>query len=188
MPFVYILTASALKKIKYNTNNVNKYANFKKIIISGLLIWFAAETIFATPYYLSYFNQFGGGIWNGYKYAVDSNYDWGQDLKRLKSFIEAYNMEHEIKIEKIAIDYFGGGSPRYYLGEKFEPWQSRRDNPIYENIHWLAISANTLQNNLGQLHPGQQRNPEDEYQWLQKIKNPYQPDYKAGTSIFIYKI
>ncbi len=181
MPFIYILIASAMKKWV-------SLSVLRKCLMAVMLAWYLFETLISSPHYLSYFNQFGGGIWNGYKYAVDSNYDWGQDLKRLKSFIETYNMEHETKIEKIGVDYFGGGSPRYYLNDKFEPWQSRRDNPIYENIKWLAVSVNTLQGAFGKLHPGQQRNPEDEYQWLQKIKDPYKPDFRAGTSIFIYKL
>ncbi len=178
MPFIYILAASAIKK----------FQSFKvsKFLLAALLLWFALETLFAAPYYLSYFNQFSGGIKNGFKNAVDSNYDWGQDLKRLKKFVD--NPPAGEKIDKIAIDYFGGGNPKYYLGDKVEYWQSSRDNPIYENIKWLAISVNTLQNATGKLHPGQQRNPEDEYQWLQKIKKPYKPDYRVGTSIFIYKL
>ncbi|MEK7553295.1 MAG: glycosyltransferase family 39 protein [Patescibacteria group bacterium] len=179
MPFIYILTVSAAKKI------VNS-SIIRKCLLAALFLWFALETLFATPYYLSYFNQFGNGIQNGYKNAVDSNYDWGQDLKRFKKFVD--NPPVGEKIEKIAIDYFGGGNPKYYLGDKVEYWQSSRDNPIYENIKWLAVSINTLQNATGKLHPGQQRNPEDEYQWLQKIKNPHKPDYRVGTSIFIYKL
>ena len=179
MPFIYILTVSAAKKI------VNSSIT-RKCLLAALLLWFALETLSATPYYLSYFNQFGNGIQNGYKNAVDSNYDWGQDLKRFKKFVD--NPPVGEKIEKIAIDYFGGGNPKYYLGDKVEYWQSSRDNPIYENIKWLAVSINTLQNATGKLHPGQQRNPEDEYQWLQKIKNPHKPDYRVGTSIFIYKL
>ncbi len=134
------------------------------------------------PHFLSYFNQFAGGINDGYHYAVDSNYDWGQDLKRLAKWT------NDNDIKKIGVDYFGGGNPKYYLGDKVEYWQSAKNNPKYESIEWLAISVNTLQNAFGKLHPGQSRNPEDEYQWLKEIKNPYQPDFKAGKSIFIYKL
>jgi 4-amino-4-deoxy-L-arabinose transferase-like glycosyltransferase len=179
MPLIYILTTSAVKKI-INTSTV------KKVLLAALLLWFALETFSATPYFLSYFNQFGGGIWNGYKYAVDSNYDWGQDLKRLKKFVEKPPVGENI--DRIAVDYFGGGNPKYYLGAKTQYWRSSYDNPIYENIKWLAVSVNTLQGALGTLHAGQTRNPEDEYQWLPKIKNPYKPDFRAGTSIFIYKL
>jgi hypothetical protein len=89
------------------------------------------------------------------------------------------------KIDKIAVDYFGGGSPRYYLGDRAVLWQSRQGNPAESGIHWLAISVNTLQGARGRLHPGEPRNPEDEYQWL---TDPFQPYSRAGTSIFIYKL
>jgi hypothetical protein len=182
MPFIYILAASALKKwINYNSKVILKSA-----VIAILIIWYLSETLFSSPYYLSYFNQFGGGVENGYKYVTDSNYDWGQDLKRLKNFVE--NPPAGKKINKIAIDYFGGGNPKYYLNNKAEFWQSSKGNPKDYGIEWLAVSINNLQSALGKLHPGQQRNPEDEYQWLKEIKNPYEPDYKAGTSIFIYKL
>jgi hypothetical protein len=178
MPFIYILIADSLKKWFQSFS-------FKKVFVGVLIIWYLTETLIAFPYFLSYFNQFGGGIWKGYKYVVDSNYDWGQDLIKLKKFIAAWEMEHGLKIEKIAVDYFGGGNPKYYLGDKVEYWQSSKNNPKYEDIDWLAISVNTLQSALGKLRPGQSRNPEDEYRWLE---NPYEPYARAGTSIFIYKL
>ncbi len=201
MPFIYILTASAIKKwfnLITDANNsqiIRKImaiaSNLTKIVIKGSLIfvlisWYFFEIIFATPYYLSYFNKLGGGVSNGYKYVTDSNYDWGQDMKRLKNFVE--NPPNGEKINKIAVDYFGGASPKYYLGNKAENWWSARGNPSQENIEWLAISINTLQGALGKLYPGQERNAKDEYQWLREIKDPYKPDFKAGTSIFIYKL
>jgi hypothetical protein len=179
MPFVYILTAGTIKKW------LSLKISFKGILIGILIIWYFVETLSATPYFLSYFNQIGGGTEHGYQYVTDSNYDWGQDLKRLKSFVETWNMKHETKIEKIAVDYFGGGNPKYYLDGKVEYWQSSKGNPKEEGIEYLAVSINTLQGAFGRLHPGQIRNPEDEYRWL---KNPYEPYARAGTSIFIYKL
>jgi len=156
--------------------------SLKTIFIAGLLIWFVIEVFIAYPYFLSYFNEFGNGVWGGYKYVVDSNYDWGQDLKRLEAFVE------KNKIDKIAIDYFGGGNPKYYLKNKAVYWWSAKGNPKEEGINYLAISINNLQGAVGKLHPGQIRKPEDEYQWLKAIKNIDKPDFKAGTSIFIYKL
>ncbi len=94
----------------------------------------------------------------------------------------------EKNIDKIGVDYFGGGNLKYYLGDKVEPWWSARGNPKNSGIQWLAVSINSLQGALAELAPGQKRNPQDEYSWLKQIKNPYQPDFKAGTSIFIYKL
>ena len=111
-------------------------------------------------------------------------------MKRLTKWVNSRNNDNDYDndVKKIAIDYFGGGNPKYYLKDKAEYWWSAKGNPKEEGIEWLAISINNLQGALGELAPGQPRNPEDEYQWLKEIKNPYQPDYKAGKSIFIYKL
>lgn len=194
LPFIYILTTGIIKQwvnglaLIGGTDFINKLMNFTKsfikfslkfALIGILIIWYLAETLISTPYYLSYFNQIGEGTLNGYKYVTDSNYDWGQDLKRLSEFVLKHN------INKIAIDYFGGGSPTYYMGNKAQSWSSSRGNPKDSSIEWMAISINNLQGALGKLQPGQQRNPEDEYRWL---NNPYEPYARAGTSIFIYKL
>ncbi|MEK7593326.1 MAG: glycosyltransferase family 39 protein [Patescibacteria group bacterium] len=200
LPFIYILSAGAVKKwvnfdalaifgggdfLKKITSTIKNlfFISFKAGLIIILIIWYFGETLIGAPYYISYFNQIGGGVFNGYKYVVDSNYDWGQDLKRFAQWVDSRN-----DVKKIAIDYFGGGNPGYYLGDKAEYWQSAKGNPKLYGINWLAISINNLQGALGELHPGQLRNPKDEYRWLKEIKNPYEPDFKVGTSIFIYKL
>jgi hypothetical protein len=147
----------------------------KTSFIALLIIWYLTEVIFIAPYFISYFNESVGGAKNGYKYVVDSNLDWGQDLKRLANFVEKNN------VEKIKLDYFGGGSPPYCLGEKFEPWQSAKGRP--EAGSWLAVSLTFLQNSQGQPVPGFERKFEDSYYWL-KDKEPYA---RIGYSIFIYK-
>lgn len=188
-PFIYILVA---KEITYwleykaysdpytwygvlkNLYNIYIKAIPKYVVVGILLVWLASGTIIAFPSYLSYYNELAGGTDNGYRYAVDSNYDWGQDLRRLKNFIEENN------IEKISVDYFGGGSPRYYLGDRFEPWWSGRGPAS----GWFAISISTQMGAFGKLVHGFVRKPEDSYEWLKQ----YQPVAKAGKSIFIYKL
>ncbi len=178
MPGIYILTAAGLKhRIQLSGKGVKR--SFKLSLIFLVSLGLIAETALAYPYYLSYFNEIAGTA-NGWRYVTDSNYDWGQDLKRLKVFID-----NTPEVDKIAIDYFGGGNPQYYLGDKAVAWQSSKGNPLHSDIHWLALSANTLQIAKGQLINGEKRDPENEYQWLQ---NPYEPYAVAGTSIFIYKL
>lgn len=196
IPLFYILAASSFKKwfslkpiplpISFSekfSNVMRKIFNFgtKTFILSSLIIWLIAGTSIVSPYFLSSFNDFAGGKFNGYEYATDSNFDWGQDLKRLKAWTDL-NLE---PTEKIAVDYFGGGNPKYYLGSQFEPWWSSRGNPKDENIHWLAISVNTLQGSFAGLAPDFYRNPADEYRWLENYKNPAD---KAGAAIFIYRL
>ena len=166
------------------------------LIVGALLIWLVAETLFAFPHFMPYYNQLAAvaaqamsssatdansppaslvnGTANGWRIAVDSNYDWGQDIKRLARFVEANG------IEKIAVDYFGGANPKYYLGDKFELWQSSR-GPAHG---WFAISASLRQAAFGTPAPGFLRKPEDSYEWLR----PHQPVARIGYSIFVYQL
>jgi len=138
----------------------------KIIIISFLLLWYIASLIGIYPHFIAYFNEFAGGPANGYKHVVDSNLDWGQDLRRLEKFVEEKNIDH------IKVDYFGGGDAKYYLGDKAEIWHA--DNG--PTTGWLAVSATFLQTSRAF--------PNASYEWLYK----YEPVEKIGFSIFVYNI
>jgi len=184
IPLIYILATIAIKKWmpKKITPSAPSVHTFKKWVQVGFLVivlgWAGIETFAASPYFLSYFNEFGGGVENGYKTVTDSNYDWGQDLKRLTDFVKENN------ISKIAIDYFGGGDPHYYMGDAAISWWSAKGSPTQEGINWLAVSVNTIQSAQSPTSQWFTRNPQDEYSWLKGT-----PLYaRAGTSIFIYKL
>ncbi len=181
LPFIYILSTGAIKSwVNYGKSLV------KIIVIITVSLWFLAETIIVSPHFLSYFNQIGGGTTNGYRWVTDSNYDWGQDLKYLADFISKRNNDDDNNndITKIAVDYFGGGRPKYHIGEDIaENWWSARGNPKDIGIEWLAVSVNTLQGAWSKADPALNRKPEDEYSWLRG----QEPFARAGTSIFIYK-
>ena len=55
------------------------------VIISTL--WYVISALYIFPHYLAYFNELIGGPKNGYKYAIDSNLDWEQDLDLVKKYI-----------------------------------------------------------------------------------------------------
>lgn len=155
-----------------------------------LLLWFIIETLITAPYFLSYFNQLAGGTEEGYRYVTDSNYDWGQDMLRLRDFLA----EHP-EIDKIALDHFGGAKAEYYLGDKVEGWWSARGNPADHGIRWFVISVNSLQ---GSIHPttkGYTRPERDEYRWLTDRRPSDEtfgavptPDYRVGTVLFVYHL
>ena len=196
IPLMYILAAGRIKRwtrqeFDFSHGLLRNFLNvvvgiakssFKTAIILFFVVWYIAETFLAGPYFISYFNELAGGTTNGYREVTDSNYDWGQDLKRLASFVDQHN------INKIAVNYFGGGSVKYYLGDKAIDWNSSMGNPKQDGIEWFAISINNLQSSIGKTAPGFDRKPEDEYAWLLKDKDPYNPDARAGTSIFIYHL
>ncbi|MDX2031647.1 MAG: hypothetical protein SF339_13310 [Blastocatellia bacterium] len=73
-----------------------------------LLAWNAVEIARVYPHDLAYFNQIAGGPAGGYRWLVDSNLDWGQDLKELAR----YRREHPE--EPFYLAYFGTASPEYY--------------------------------------------------------------------------
>ncbi len=175
----------------------------KYAVLVMLVIWLFLETAFAAPYFLSYFNEFAGGTWNGYHFVTDSNYDWGQDLLRLRTWADAHPTAGPI-----AVDYFGGGDPSYYLGAREINWSSAKGNPANHGIRWLAVSVNTLEQAVSPPAPGETPfNASATYSWLTAIRPPATttsllgtllgnprmgdlppPDARAGTSIFLYHL
>jgi 4-amino-4-deoxy-L-arabinose transferase-like glycosyltransferase len=133
--------------------------------------WYLASTLAIFPSYLAYFNEFIGSE-NGHRVLVDSNLDWGQDLKRLKQFMS------QKKIQQVYLSYFGTADPCYY-GIRFLslPGTSSHcgDPPEPAAIRYLAISATNLQSVYL---------PFKSYEWLKKLK----PAWRIGYSIYLYDI
>lgn len=194
-PFIYLLVSREIVRwLKFYSLSepqnfgewlTSIYERFIKalpryLLMGILLLWLGLGAVFAFPNYLSYYNIFAGGSANGYKYIVDSNYDWGQDLRRLNSFVQANG------VASIAVDYFGGGSPSYYIGDKFVPWWSAKGkpDPSKGDPKWFAISATFRQSSFGRPVRGFEIKPEDSYSWLRD----FEPTARAGHSIFIYKL
>jgi 4-amino-4-deoxy-L-arabinose transferase-like glycosyltransferase len=175
-PFVHILVAGGIAAfLKSKTNILLQGAKY--LILFVLILWQIISVIAISPHFLSYFNEIAGGPQNGHIYTVNSNLDWGQDLKRLKKWVE------EEKIDKIYVDYFGGADTGYYLGEKVRSWQGTHDPEKFPRGNYLAVSVSFLQGGKGQPVKGFGQ-PSGYYLWLEK----YQPIKKIGHSIFVYYI
>jgi hypothetical protein len=52
-------------------------------VLAGLLLWMIGSSALSHPDYLAYFNELGGD--RPEKIIVDSDLDWGQDMKRLSA-------------------------------------------------------------------------------------------------------
>jgi 4-amino-4-deoxy-L-arabinose transferase-like glycosyltransferase len=183
IPFIYILMTDALRKRQGIGSRPN-------LFLGIMLAWLMLETAIVSPRYLSYFNEIGGGSANGYRYVTDSNYDWGQDLFELESWLRLHP-----EVDKFALDFFGGSNPAYYFGDKFVPWRSSMGNPTDSGIHWFMISINNLQNAIQPTAPGFSRDEKDSYPWLLALREKPAgmgsvppPDYRVGTTIFIYRL
>lgn len=149
----------------------------KYVLLGILILWQAFSVIKIYPHFLAYFNELVGGPDKGYIYTVDSNLDWGQDLKRLKEWVDKNN------IEKIYVEYFGGGDAKYYLKDKFAPWYGGSSPDNFPKGNYLAVSATFLQGGQGLPVPGFNQ-AWGHYLWLSK----YKPIAKIGYSIFVYYI
>lgn len=66
------------------------------------------EPICRHPHYIAYFSEVCGGAERGHQFLADSNLDWGQDLLRLRRFMQENN------IPSVAISHFGLVDPRAY--------------------------------------------------------------------------
>ncbi len=200
LPFLYMLLGKWLADFYKGFKNNPTTQHTMNILIGCFLITVVAIPLLSYPSYLSYFNALAGGHSKGYLYVTDSNYDWGQDLKHLKNFVDQYNSCAESKspsaclhsqlgldylaakslpngtIDKIRVDYFGGGSPSYYLGQAFTSWWGGRE----PEAGWYAISSFFYQESLyKKLEPGERN-----YEWL----THFTPLTRAGDSFFIYYI
>jgi hypothetical protein len=176
-PVLEKLGRSGLKEAFKDTIFLGLKTYFKYLILLILLGWYAFGTIKIYPHFLAYFNELAGGAENGYKYVADSNLDWGQDMKRLVNFVKNNN------IQTIYLDYFGGASAEYYLGDRFQPWWSDRDPKELPPNSWLAVSATLLQGGRGRPVSGFDQKT-GYYNWL----NQYKPVEIIGHSIFVYQI
>ncbi len=187
-PFAILLVSGQIskliKKVHEKAGQLNR-ATFVSVIVPTavaiLLSWHFYENAKVFPYYLSYFNQIAGGPAGGYRYVVDSNLDWGQDLLRLSRWVEAND------IKRIEVDYFGWADPAYYLKDRFIWLTSTKYKNAADFLKrsdsdgWLAVSATFLQ--------GSQGTPDDHNNvnynnWLKA----FEPITIIGNSIFVYNI
>ena len=67
-----------------------------------------AECASIYPDYLAFFNVLAGGPGRGPEYLVDSNIDWGQDVKKLVKWLDAHGTR------RARVFYFGNAGLRYY--------------------------------------------------------------------------
>ncbi len=169
MPFVAVLAGLALARLL----ELKKGA----WLAAALLALNAASVARAHPHYLAYFNEPAGGPSGGYKLFVDSNLDWGQEVKGLADYLKSRGNP------PVIFSYFGTARPES-RGIDYLPLG------IISNVEMkgsgaqvcgmkeilLAVSATNLQ---GTYYPDK-----GTFSWL-KAREPV---FTAGYSIFVYNL
>jgi hypothetical protein len=143
------------------------------LVLAVIVAYYAFTLVSAYPNYLAYSNEIFGGRQNGYRYLADSNLDWGQGLKELKTYAEQHHIVH------MPIIYFGWAAPNYYsfneIAGGFPPfdndWLEQR---LPKSGGWLAVSASIA--DYSGLHKVDYR-----------IRGVYPKDI-VGGSILVYKL
>ncbi|MBI4123140.1 MAG: glycosyltransferase family 39 protein [Parcubacteria group bacterium] len=181
-PFLFLIVAWSIKETHAHIRH-----NLKKPFVSVVLllgIWYVSSSLASFPSYLSYYNELAKG--QGWRIAVDSNYDWGQDFYRLLDFVERNN------IQKIQLDYFGGENAEYWLGDRYVKLDPKKvADDLSQGLtlkeagvtEWVAVSINQFLGGVANPVPGFNQST-DYYRWLDQ----YTPVARAGTSIFIYHL
>lgn len=101
-PFLLLFVALAAREAIAMRTKAATYA------LAGLVVLTGVEFARAYPDNLAFFNVLAGGPDHGSEYLVDSNVDWGQDLKPLKKWMDENGVAH------INLAYFGTAFPPYY--------------------------------------------------------------------------
>ncbi len=158
-PFLFVFTAGGIACLLSRKTMT--------VLCGGLAIWYLGASVYIHPHYLAYFNELVGGPDNGYKYFVDSNLDWGQDLKGLGRYMR----EHHIP--KVLLSYSGTDSPQRY-GIAYEPLRDQEKATDATAADYVAVSATDLQ--------GVYLRDKDMFAALRNRE----PVAKIGYSFFIY--
>jgi hypothetical protein len=137
------------------------------IAVAVLVAWLAGSSLLSHPDYLAYFNEFAGG--EPENILVDSDLDWGQDIKRLATRLHEAGARQLTWVPLQVTDFekeFG-----------FPPIDTRMD-VVNPSPGWNAVSMTVLkQRRLGlwDSYPGVTV-------WPDRIK----PTEKVGKSIWLW--
>ena len=163
-PFLYVAAAAVLMR-----PGAGLARRLRTGLAGALVLLAAVESFSIHPHYLAFFNFLVGGPGEGPRYLVDSNIDWGQDLKKLKRYLKAQGTD------EVCLCYFGRAQPWYY-GIKDQSIPATPEVRAGARPDCLvAISATPLQGVYV---------PLENFRWLRERK----PDAKVGYSIYVYDL
>jgi hypothetical protein len=176
-PFVYLLSSVLIVRAISRQASVKRFVLL--LLVFTLLSWGCLSSISSFPGFLAYFNEFAGGKAGGADIVVDSNYDWGADMLRLKQYMDRNGQSY------VYLLYEGTSNANYYLGDRHEVLDLANPPPSGSLV---AISVRCKQSAMCHLETRARDNrltPVQQIRW--KTLNSLIPVDKAGDSILIYR-
>lgn len=143
-------------------------------VVGVLLAWQLAAAVLGAPHHLAYFNELAGPTDHARRILLDSNLDWGQDLGRLKTYLDARGADH------VCLGYFGHVDPHLYGIEYTLP-------PTAPTPGLCAVSANFLAGYpyavtyAGDRIMGVRRGA---WSWFDRLE----PVARVGRSIYVFDV
>jgi hypothetical protein len=156
-PLLAIGAACALDRWTENRRRLAGWAA-GATAVAGLVV-----VLLAYPQFIPYMNPLAGGTARGYERLLDSNYDWGQDVIRLRKFLDERGMD------RVYLQYFGTqpAIEYYRIANDFVS----SDEARHIQRGWLVVSAQAL------MRP--------EWQWL---RESHRPVARVGYTLFVYEL
>jgi hypothetical protein len=119
LPFLYIFTAHQLRVMPFGhcvlrvacrvprvTHHVLRFTCY--VLCFTFFAWLVVGMARVYPYPLAYFNELAGGSDGGYRWLVDSNLDWGQNLWGLRDWMR------DAGVERVYYSHFSPARPQVY--------------------------------------------------------------------------
>jgi hypothetical protein len=141
-PFLFVAVGACVRAVAEAVRNRRR--GLALGALAALVGWYAIGTLRLHPHYLAYFNELAGGPANGYRYLVDSNLDWGQDLIGLRDFMKRTG------VPRLKLLYFGTADPAYYgvSCDRLPGYQPPPPSTLVHEVRpgdLVAVSATHLQ-------------------------------------------
>jgi hypothetical protein len=163
-PFLFVFVAAALFNAPWP-----KFRQALPVLLAAAVLIEVAESAAIYPHYLAFFNFPSGGPSHGARYLLDSNIDWGQDLKNLRRWLDEHGSP------PVCVQYFGMGYPKLYgLPQNSLPatWEAEKR----ARLDCIGAISVTLLHDV-YLRPG-------EYAWLREMR----PIGNVGYSIALFDL
>jgi len=144
------------------------------VAVAALLVWQLAACATTGPHQLAYFNEMIAGPERARHVLLDSNLDWGQDLGRLKAWLDARGTS------RICLGYFGHVDPHVYGIDFSLP-------PASPTPGLCAVSANFLAGYPYAITYAGDRIlgvPRGVWSWFDR----YRPIARVGQSIYVFDL
>jgi 4-amino-4-deoxy-L-arabinose transferase-like glycosyltransferase len=150
------------------------------VLIGTAIAATAVSSLRVTPHQLAYFNELVGGPEQGHLYLSDSNLDWGQDLKAVKTFMDRQGLPIAY------LSYFGSAPPAYYgIRYQYVPGSWPLEWPPHDDVVPATLARKVLiisVSNLQGVHT--HLAAPDLFAWLRTRP----PIARIGYSILVYDL